>query len=307
MGIKYFERSRRYSISPFKIRHTSIADFFSTARSSRYEVPFHLLAPEIYSLRSEGALPKLPRITASEIIDKSKGDIFLKLITAFQVLWFILQVIVRAFRRLSTPQLEIAVTAYGVCAIITYFLLLPKPKSVDVPLTLKEFEGHIPLERKEFDQLRFRMLQGYIQGLFIPGEAIIDYVEIMGSHIPDDALPQGTVLLFLHLGVSIGGVIFGAIHITAWNLSFPTPIEQTLWRVASIISTVLLPVMYFFLILDEFFTRIPPLLIKIWDIVFGGLYIVARAFLLVEIFRTLFYLPEDAYLTTWTANVPHVG
>jgi hypothetical protein len=119
----------------------------------------------------------------------------------------------------------------------------------------------------------------------------------------------GKSVVYLHLGVAIGGVIFGALHIAAWNLSFPTWIEQTLWRAASIMSTVLLPVMYVPLLVNEFFHRgrVSPRFIKIWDLVFGSLYVVARAFLLVEIFRTLFYLPEDAYLTTWAASLPHVA
>lgn len=70
----------------------------------RYKTPFHLLAHQIYRLRETGALPKLPTITASEINDKSKDDIFVKGITTLQVLWFILQVLVRTVRRLSISQ-----------------------------------------------------------------------------------------------------------------------------------------------------------------------------------------------------------
>jgi hypothetical protein len=47
---------------------------------------------------------------------------------------------------------------------------------------------------------------------------------------------------FYALGMSVGGIISGAIHISGWNLQFPTPIEQVLWRVASLIVTRLLPV-----------------------------------------------------------------
>jgi hypothetical protein len=131
----------------------------------------------------------------------------------------------------------------------------------------------------------------------------------MGSRIPNDALDDGFELIVLHVGVSIGGIIFGAIHIAAWNLSFPTLIEQTLWRTASIMTTTLPGVMYLCLLLQQFFLppfSLPLNLIKIWNIFFGALYVIARAFLLVEIFRTLFYLLEDAYVTTWAASVPHV-
>jgi hypothetical protein len=36
------------------------------------------------------------------------------------------------------------------------------------------------------------------------------------------------------------------------------------------------------------------------------LYIIARLALLVEIFRTLFFLPPDAYVSTWASDIPHI-
>jgi hypothetical protein len=186
------------------------------------------------------------------------------------VFWFVLQVIVRAAKGLNISQLEIAVTAFAVCAIITYLLILPKPKGVQLPVTLIEFEPTIPIER--LNCLHSRLLQGYLRGLFAPGEDIVTSVDVMGAPIPNDALQASRAVVYLHFGVAIGGVIFGAIHTAAWNFDFPTLIERTLWRIASVLSTVLLPVMYLSLLVNEYFVRISPLLIKIWDICFGGSY-----------------------------------
>ncbi|KAH0533937.1 hypothetical protein FGG08_007446 [Glutinoglossum americanum] len=269
----------------------------------KYNTPFHLLASEILALRGSEDLPKLPNITTAYLNDKGKDDLFIKLLTVFQVFWFVLQVIVRAVKGLNISQLEIAVTAFAFCAIITYILVLPKPKGAQIPITLMEFETAIPIER--LDYLHVRELQGYIRGLFDPGEGIVDSVDIVGAAIPNDALQPSQAIIYLHIGVTIGGVIFGTIHIAAWNFTFPTLIEQALWRAASIMSTGLLPVMYVVLLANEFYVRVPHRFIKIWDIVFGELYLAARLFLLVEAFRTLFYLPADAYVTTWTASVPH--
>ena len=106
-------------------------------------------------------------------------------------------------------------------------------------------------------------------------------------------------------GIAVGGVIFGAIHVAAWNFDFPTPIERTLWHIASVLSTALLLAMYLSLLINEYFVRIPQLLIKIWNICFGGLYLVARLFFLAEILRALFYLLPDTFVTTWATSVPH--
>jgi len=259
-------------------------------------------------------LPKLPKITASEINDKSKGDIFIKGITTLQVLWFIFQVIVRTVRRLSISQLEVAVTAFGVCGIITYILVLPKPKGVNLSIGLMEFEHHIPIEQKTFDWLRHRTLKSFVRGFFMPRASFLNLRQINGCHIPNDAW-DGRCRGFQHClnsGITVGSVIFGGIHVAAWNLSFPTPVEQILWRIASIMSTALLPIMYIVFLLDYVLLRYRSGLSlfpyrKSLNLIIGGLYVIARLFLLVEIFRTLFYLPEDAYITTWASNIPHVS
>jgi hypothetical protein len=36
-------------------------------------------------------------------------------------------------------------------------------------------------------------------------------------------------------------------------------------------------------------------------------YILARLFLMVEIFRSLFFLPPDAFIDTWSGSFPHWG
>jgi len=206
------------------------------------------------------------------------------------------------------------VTAFGVCGIITYILVLPKPKGVNLSIGLMEFENHIPIEQKAFEGLRNHSLKSFMRGFFIPRASIWNPRQINGCHIPNDAW-DGICRGFqrcLNTGITVGSVIFGGIHVAAWNLSFPTPIEQILWRTASIMSTALLPIMYILFLLDYVLLRYRSgwtffKYRKSLNIIIGGLYVIARLFLLVEIFRTLFYLPEDAYITTWASSIPHVS
>lgn len=44
-----------------------------------------------------------------------------------------------------------------------------------------------------------------------------------------------------------------------------------------------------------------------WILGLACIYILARLFVLVEIFRTLYLLPPEAFLTTWSASIPHLG
>lgn len=65
-------------------------------------MPLRLLASEVLDLRRSGDLAALPNIPTASLNDKSKDDIFIKLVAIFQVFWFVLQVIVRAAKGLNT-------------------------------------------------------------------------------------------------------------------------------------------------------------------------------------------------------------
>jgi len=106
------------------------------------------------------------------------------------------------------------------------------------------------------------------------------------------------------LGFIFGGIVYGSIHIAGWKLMFPTPIEQMLWRISSILLATLLPVVLLPLYLSLYSSHLEGflfenvILLQIWGLVFGVLYIAARLFLLVEIFRTLLYLPQGTCVST---------
>ncbi|MCJ1379284.1 hypothetical protein MMC17_002385 [Xylographa soralifera] len=269
--------------------------------------PYYLLAEDIFLLRDKGMLPKLPKVTEIELNDKSKGDLFVKLTAMAQIFWVVLQVIVRAARGLTTSQLELAVTAFSACAIVTYFLLLHKPKGVQTSITLIEYQHPIPVSQLPAE-LRHRALQGFIRGLFNPNEDIVEYAETMGKPIANDAFEPSSEIVYMHVGIAIGGIVFGGIHVAAWDFTFPTEVERDLWRVASVMSMTLLPILYSVLLYNEFVRYIEyRLFIKIWNLVFGILYLAARLFLIMETFRSLFYLPPDAYISTWAQNLPHAA
>jgi len=109
----------------------------------------------------------------------------------------------------------------------------------------------------------------------------------------------------------VGGMVFGAIHVTAWDFVFPTLLERKLWWAASVICTATpLLVLMFILAMTNIFGDLPVFIRMSAFIILpmlSILYIIARLFLLVEVFRTLCFLPPSAYVATWAANVPHAG
>ncbi|TFK66603.1 hypothetical protein BDN72DRAFT_141986 [Pluteus cervinus] len=115
--------------------------------------------------------------------------------------------------------------------------------------------------------------------------------------------------------------IFGAVHFLAWNSHFPTPVEQTLWRISTV-ATITVP--FEWLVLGVVFdvhdrwkqprlgrrTRVAlQVLCFVWATFsfFAPLtYVIARICLMVQSLVSLRALPAEAYVdVAWTSLVPH--
>ena len=71
-----------------------------------------------------------PTITAKEIQDRSKADIFSKGIVLLQTTWFIVQCVSRFATKLAVTEVEVVTFAFAVLNAITYWLWWDKPSDV---------------------------------------------------------------------------------------------------------------------------------------------------------------------------------
>lgn len=129
-------------------------------------------------------------------------------------------------------------------------------------------------------------------------------------------------MAMLDIGIIIGNILLGCVHLTAWNFQFPSRVEQLLWRYSSVAIISVIP-SYF--MISSIITAIERLFkqytwgekfvvddgeVKIQAGVLGFLtgilYMCARLFILFETVYSLFYLPPRAYVTTWSQVFPHV-
>jgi len=305
------ESERRKGIS--KVESQGI----TTKRS--HSNPFHLVARDILALR-EAKLLRLPYITKSELNDKSKSDGLVRFIAVLQILWTAIQITVRYSRHLAIFQLEIAVVAFSICAIIIYGLNWEKPKGVQVPYTLLQFSGQIPktiLTKTEKDwensagiwDWTFEMLMALLTlGQYKPSKDALP-----GSPVPNHSIAtelNKSAGIAQVLGLLLGGLVFGSIHVLAWNFVFASPIERTLWRVASILC-ITMPLLFLvalvlFAVLDKRYHFLRRFLLRSQPF-YILLYVAGRLFLLMEIFKTLCFLPPSAYVATWATNIPHIA
>jgi hypothetical protein len=124
------------------------------------------------------------------------------------------------------------------------------------------------------------------------------------------------------VGSILGGAVFGGIHCLAWNFEFPTPIESLLWKICAALTTgiPLLSAYPQFVWSDNNGKILRPGSVdettKFWDrinrkvcsatlLVLLIVYLLARVYLMAEIFRSLFFLPPDAFISTGSGQFPH--
>lgn len=275
--------------------------------------PVPLTAANVYWLRKYKNIDRLPDVTVEEIHDKSKGNIFVKTVTVTQVVWVSLQLIIRYTRGLDITHLELSVAASSVCATITYIILIQKPQGVQVPFR--------PMECKpgSIKSSLHSEMPLYLDFWLIPVSKGAAYNNINRSRIPNDFFGSDIYHVFVYLlGIAAGAVIFGGIHVAGWNFEFPTPTEQQLWRTFSLIITVVplaklpplilycLRVMRGRLPVDRYL-RLTFHFLRVLGFILSLFYILARLFILVEIFRSLLFLPPDAFVSTWTSSLSHVS
>jgi hypothetical protein len=275
----------------------------------------------------EQLLAKLPHIEEEEIEEKSKGDFFVKAGALVQVVWLLVQICVRANNKLVISQLEFAVLGYAACAVVTYILTWSKPQDAVLPRIIKKEEIINPEKRRISEELYDALVEQQPRSWFVSSLRLLLLQNVWQLDMkrvslfrppPNDArydgvpsylLPKQALLTVMDDGVAIGGLVFGALHCAAWNSPFPTPVERLLWRVASVASAGFIPFYYLVLLADIHISRpdfVKKSLLVLEAVVVVG-YVLARLTLVVEMFRSLCFLPPEAFRSTWATNIPHVG
>ena len=316
--------AQRQPESPSKTAHQEIVSVDNTAptdleNSQRIQKPtekraFYLTARDLYKLREVNIIKKLPTISLKDIEDKSNGDFIVKGTTVVQVLSLLIQAIARVMKRLPISQLEIAVLSFSVCASLTYLFYWWKPQNITAP-TYFTADGNNP---KLFDKSTFPPRSSWFQTsfeLWKPKSTL----DLISCPIPNDIEYEENFEFISHHqwtfiddGVIVTGTIFGALHCLAWNFQFPSRTERLLWRIAGVGSAAT-PLAYA-LVFNVHHSlkgthRFRPLvrILFLLTIVLPVFYILARLYLMVEAFRSLFFLPPEAFITTWSAQIPHFG
>jgi len=304
-------------------------------RPIRVLFPYQLAS---YSLTGNG---DFPRISKTEIDDKSKGDAISKGVVILQTGWFVVQCIARAAQGLPVTELELITVAFAALNFVIYVLWWEKPLNVQRGVRVYEkrrtaeplYDGDVeatvgfwgalrdgifylptaivrgPLEDYDF---RFSWLSRIalwpiIQSLdIITGEMSHDFtglrVTTFYPYFKFEERPLGFLV------VTVVASAFGGIHCIGWLFTFPSSAERTLWQVASVLITSV-PIAVSLLT----FTSSVPISESDVDFItiivtsLSFFYALGRLVLLVLSFLCLRSLPPAAYhVVHWTSFIPHV-
>lgn len=245
-----------------------------------------------------GIIPSLPSIDDVQIEDKSKSDGLVKLLAIVQVSWLATQLIARRVDGVPPTQFEISTLAFSACAFVLYLVEWSKPKDVGVPFYI-DTDAEVTAEA-------FQAITEAAPDVFL--QTRYYYMSISSGHqVAGGRYKARHRDIMIVLTIILTTLLFGGIHLLAWNLDFPTQVESLLWKIAALSAT-LAPTLCGLLGLGESIfqgtmgTRVLPLfgMALLWPV-----FLVARLYLVVESVRSTLFLPPGAFVATWASNIPH--
>jgi hypothetical protein len=246
--------SARQSVADFKalgiewtMTHAFYADMGGFVLKAKDSVPFPINAKQLHYLVLKGYV-KPPKIDEQLIADKNKVDGMLRLITVCQSLWFIVSIAGRASLHLVITTGELTTAAFIVCSLATTICWYNKPADVqtseviETETTLEQMmedAGDVAKRPYRHTPLDFVSRKEWAWSLYWSNWTNIlrkMHIVIYLQSRPIDRIQNTLVTEPSTLGYGIFlllTVIYASIFVCGWNYSFPTVVEQNLWRISS--------------------------------------------------------------------------
>lgn len=258
-------------------------------------------AHQLLLARSLGLISKLPAISEDQIEDMNKGDAFVKFLAICQIFWLFIQLIVRRQQGMPITQLEVLTLAFTVCSILTYCMLYNRPKDVQTTRQIHATRYPTPEEMTRIANRGPRVYSGPRYNSAIPNNAV-----------------HKTRWYYLPLSSITAILIFGSLHLVAWDFEYPSSLQKTLWKASTIATLTTIPALVLFDDIIWLTMKLPPewsflkysvltLISIVGETLCWSVFIAARLFILWESVNSLRYQPPETFRSTWAANVPHAG
>ena len=273
----------------FRIPVQDIADEWPSLVVLKGESFLKILQEQCYILRQSDQPLGVVLPTEADILDRSKSDRFAKSITILQVSYFCVSCFVRLGKHLPITLLELGTLGFAACSMVSYAVLFKKPRAVNSTVILPDLKlGACPSASKIVKD----------NGPLLKSAGTAKWKS-------DTWIP--TILL---------SVVLGAIHIAGWNLAFPSQLDRWLWRSCAIASAAS-PLLWMGLSLPLLAMTLTnfsdsAIMAGVWatwvqQAILVVVYVISRTVLMSLMVRSLFFLPPEAFTTTWETSIPHLG
>ena len=211
------------------------------------------------------AIPRIQQTFPSdtEIKARSNGDSLSKLLTLMQLLWFSVQAISRHIQGKAVSLLEVTTLAFISMSIVTNLFWFKKPRGLSSAIVI---HNDSPV-RRNWGIKTYEKSNTIIRMAFV-----------------------------------VSFVMFGAIHLLAWNYAFPSTTEKWLWRISSLLIITLPCIASIHPgLLEGNFVEYP-----CWVRMILCIFALARLYLVVEAFLVFRSVPSSVYETVdWSAYFIH--
>ncbi|KIJ14627.1 hypothetical protein PAXINDRAFT_115673 [Paxillus involutus ATCC 200175] len=246
-------------------------------------------SPDLQLLKTKEIMN--PRISEKQISGRSKSDGLGNALLVLQLSWFILQVVARAANKLAITLLEIDTLALATLSLPLFFFWWSKPMAPECHhiFYTSTVSQRAPERNQRVRSVTISSTKNSHDDDFPITRSGSWLAEIFGKVLDDESI---RVLLIVW-------VVFGGLHLLAWDFQFPSQAEKIIWRVASF-ALIATPCCFF--LADKMH-----LISGNTDYALIGVGVVARFILLVLMFASLRDIPASAHQTvSWTSYVPHL-
>lgn len=242
-------------------------------------------------------LNKVP--TDSQIMDRSKSDSLGKILTSFQATWVSLSVIGRLVAGQTLSLVEAATMAYVLLGLVTFITWFRKPyRCIDA------------IELEPLNSLQSSWFQADSVSPTLLEWTDLESIEIILKTLsPPERTGHFGTWFIRAIPVGIVSLGFAAIHMAAWNYGFATSTEALLWRISAV-GLGVVPSIWLLCVAildptdDKEFEFVEYVLVLLPPFA----YVVARLYIITEIFLSLRAAPAGVYTTvTWPQLIGHIG
>ncbi|KAJ7051399.1 hypothetical protein C8F01DRAFT_1376943 [Mycena amicta] len=258
-------------------------------------------------------LADIQAVREQDIKDKSKGDALSKGVAVAQQIWFTTQCLARVHQHLPVTQLELVTLAFAVVNVFVSLLWFRKPLDVQEPLMVGPQDSEEAFSGGNDNPQKMALgdqIWGSMTGIYP------DYNPAASTPVPpfwssdrEDGLYEpltgdrrDPALL---IECAIGGV-FGAIHSAAWHADFPTTRERLIWRICSLVISVV-PVWGFTITSRGYIDQRSFSDLRREVLIFFSIYVIARTILIVLAFTAFRSLPPGTFVdVNWSVYIPHL-